>query len=230
MSYRAVLFDMDGTLIDSEPLHFRSMAEVVSASGSILSDELAGAITGMSGADCHAFLQRTIGFTPSFGEYIEAKYRNYIRAAASLQLRPGAANVLALLADRQVPYAIVSNSDRILMDVNLNAIGLQRPGQITVSRNDVRRGKPDPEPYLRAAWLLDVPPQECLVVEDSIPGAVAGHAAGMTVIGWPEPHRSDIAFPERTVIADPVDLMTTIIDALQKATSNSPREPENVSR
>ncbi len=73
----------------------------------------------------------------------------------------------------------MSNSDRAIVDVQLRLAGLSRPGLVTVSRNDVRTGKPDPEGYLRAAYLLNTAPAECLVVEDSLSGAAAGLAAGM---------------------------------------------------
>jgi HAD superfamily hydrolase (TIGR01509 family) len=75
--------------------------------------------------------------------------------------------------------AVVSNSDRAIVDANLREVGLTRPGQVTISRNDVRQGKPSPEGYLRAAWLLGVDPTEALVIEDSASGAAAGLAAGM---------------------------------------------------
>lgn len=82
--------------------------------------------------------------------------------------------------------AIVSNSDRLIVDANLDAVGLDEPGMVTVSRNDVRTGKPAPEPYLRAAWLLQIEPGRCQVVEDSLTGAKAGLAAGMRTLFWPE--------------------------------------------
>ena len=230
MTRRTVLFDMDGTLVDSERLHYDSMVAVVAAAGGVVSDDLAGAITGMSGADCHALLQRSAGYQHSFEQYVEAKYRHYLKAAPSLLMRRGAQEALAFLADRSVRYAIVSNSDRILMDANLRAVDLHRPGLISVARNDVRQGKPDAEPYLRAAYLLDVDPRDCIVVEDSLPGAVAGHAAGMTVIGWPEPHRHDIAFPDGTIAADPLDLVAALVALMGGSAAIHPKDPIDVSR
>lgn len=210
MTARAILFDMDGTLVDSERLHYDSMSAVVTAAGGVMSDEIAGAITGMSGAECHALLQRVAGLTPDFDEYIASKYRIYLETAPSLLMRAGASEALEFLTSLYIPFAIVSNSDRILMDASLNAVRLQRPGLITVARNDVRHGKPAAEPYLRAAYLLGIDVADCVVVEDSVPGAIAGHAAGMRVVGWPEPHRHDITFPEHTIIADALDLVTTL--------------------
>lgn len=210
MTVRAILFDMDGTLVDSERLHYESMSAVVTAAGGVMSDEIAAAITGMSGTECNALLQRVAGFKPDFHDYIASKYRIYLETAPFLLMRPGATKALHFLTSLSIPFAIVSNSDRILMDANLNAVGLQRPGLITVARNDVRDGKPAAEPYLRAAYLLGIEVADCLVVEDSIPGAIAGPAAGMGVVGWPEPHRHDIAFPEGTILADPLDLVATL--------------------
>ena len=82
--------------------------------------------------------------------------------------------------------AVVSNSDRLIVDANLRAVGIVEPGLKTVSRNDVREGKPDPEPFLRAAWLTGVDPADTFVMEDSYTGASAGLAAGMKTIFWPE--------------------------------------------
>jgi HAD superfamily hydrolase (TIGR01509 family) len=230
LTARAILFDMDGTLVDSERLHYDSMSAVVTAAGGIMSDEIAAAITGLSGAECHSLLQRVAGFTSGFEEYVASKYRLYLKSVPSLLMRPGAAEVLAFLTSLSIPFAIVSNSDRILMDANLNAVGLQHPGLITVARNDVRNGKPAAEPYLRAAYLLGIDAADCIVVEDSVPGAIAGHAAGMDVVGWPEPHRHDIAFPEGTILADPLDLVATLASMLDVTRTNHLKDPVDVPR
>jgi len=214
MTERAVLFDMDGTLVDSEGLHFDAMKQALLQMGYHVPDALADRMTGMSGADCHALLREAIGFKPSFDDYVEGKYRCYLAGAARLERRRGVDAVLRLLAETGTRFAIVSNSDRMLVDANLRAASLQQPGLVTVSRNDVVRGKPDPEPYLRAAHLLGVSPENCIVVEDSTPGAVAGLAAGMTVIGWPEPHRIDLVFPPSAILADPNNLASTLAGLL----------------
>ncbi|MCD2182902.1 HAD family hydrolase [Rhizobium sp. GN54] len=169
MTRVAVLFDMDGTLVDSEPAHFEAMAEVLRLHGHAVPEGLAGMVTGMTGADCHALLGRLSGFKPSFEDYVRDKYGFYLAAASELAMRPGAQAALDALQDGAIPWAIVSNSDRMLVDANLRAVGLQRPGLVSVSRNDVRDGKPEAEPYLRAAYLLGLAPSDCIVVGTACP-------------------------------------------------------------
>ena len=217
MSSHAVLFDMDGTLVDSEPLHYETLLEAIAAFSGTVPDDFENRVTGTTIADCHAMLRNETGFTANLDAFVKAKYAAYVDGAIRLKLRPGAAEVLAYLEKAGVPYAIVSNSDRMLVDANLRAVGLQRPDFISVSRNDVREGKPAAEPYLRGAYLLGVEPSQCIVVEDSVPGARAGLAANMTVIGWPEPHRTDLTFPDGVVIADPEDLLSSLQSLLSAA-------------
>jgi HAD superfamily hydrolase (TIGR01509 family) len=210
MTRKAVLFDMDGTLVDSEGLHFDAMAAVVAGAGHAVPEGFSERITGMAIGDCHRLLVEVAGFSLPLDDFVARKHALYIERAPGLVVRPGAPAVLELVRTSGAAMAIVSNSDRMLVDANLRAVGLQAPGLVSVARNDVRFGKPRPEPYLRAAWLLGVEPSDCIVVEDSVPGARAGLAAGMTVIGWPEPHRSDIVFPPEVLVADPGDLAATL--------------------
>ncbi|GAA5628941.1 hexitol phosphatase A [Brucella sp. NBRC 12953] len=210
MSACAVLFDMDGTLVDSEPFHYETLLEAIAAFSGVVPDNFEKRITGTTIADCHAMLRDETGFTADLDTFVKAKYAAYVSGAIRLKLRPGATEVLAYLDKAGIPYAIVSNSDRMLMDANLRAVGLQRPDFISVSRNDVREGKPSAEPYLRGAYLLGVEPLRCVVIEDSVPGARAGLSAGMTVIGWPEPHRTDLMFPNGVLIADPENLLSSL--------------------
>jgi HAD superfamily hydrolase (TIGR01509 family) len=96
-----------------------------------------------------------------------------------------------------VQQAVVSNSDRVIVDANLSAVGLIYPGMRTISRNDVREGKPHPEPFLRAAWLAGVDPADAVAVDDSVTGATSGLAAGMRTIFWPE---APMAGPKEAVV------------------------------
>jgi beta-phosphoglucomutase-like phosphatase (HAD superfamily) len=210
MTISAVLFDMDGTLVDSEPTHYEAFVQAVAQHGLALPQGFAERITGMSIADCHAALVDSIGLSLTLDELVEAKNAAYLSLAPGVKRREGVDAALDMLARHRIPYAIVSNSDRMIADANLRSVGLSLPDLISVTRNDVRRGKPDPEPYLRAAHLLGVAAENCIVVEDSPVGAQAGLAAGMQVFAWPEPHRDDLVFPVGCLIADPFDLTVAL--------------------
>lgn len=203
---RAILFDMDGTLVDSEPLHHSALRDVMDAAGIALPASFALDSTGLSMPAAYELLRATTTLQMDYPTLVAAKYANFLRGAAAIAMRPGARQALDAARERALMVAVVSNSDRMLVDASLAVTGIVRPDMITVTRNDVRHGKPHAEPYLRAAWLLGVEPGECIVVEDSAPGAQAGLAAGMTVVGWPEPHRHDVIFPDGVHRLDTGDL------------------------
>jgi beta-phosphoglucomutase-like phosphatase (HAD superfamily) len=209
-SAMSVLFDMDGTLIDSEPTHYQAMVYAITHLGGLIPENFMEQATGMSIEDCYKVLNTHAAVDFSLAQLEQVKSVSYLKLVSTLTTRAGANSALDLLSNRCVKMAIVSNSDRVIVDANLRAVGLNSPGLISVSRNDVVMGKPDPEPYLRAAYLLGAEPKNCIVVEDSIVGAMSGLTAGMTVIGWPDPQRTHIGFPDGTHTANPHDLASTL--------------------
>ncbi len=186
MTPQAVFWDMDGTLIDSEPLHDAALTHVLSSLGIEAPANLHERILGLAAWPVYCMMRDEFGITLPFDDWILRKYTFYLEHAPGLKPRAGALEIFRDLQAAGVPQAIVSNSDRLVVDANLRATGLAQPAFRSISRNDVRLGKPDPEPFLRAAWLCGVEPGLCAVVEDSRTGASAGVAAGMTTIFWPQ--------------------------------------------
>jgi HAD superfamily hydrolase (TIGR01509 family) len=212
-SFRAVLWDLDGTLIDSEPVHRASITEALARLEVAATPELHQALFGRSPADLYRYCAERYGLDVTFQELSALKHDAYAGLAEGITPRGRALDLFRALEQRGVPQAIVSNSDRIIVDVNLRAVRLLVPGLVTVSRNDVREGKPSPEPFLRAAWLLGVAPGECVVVEDSPVGAAAGIAAGMGVIGWPEGVLgAPAAFPPQARLARSEAELTALVE------------------
>lgn len=206
MSIRAVFFDMDGTLVDSEATHHHALSDVMSGLGLAKPEGFDEAMTGQSMQALYDALVAQAGLRLSYAEMAAAKYRAFLARIHELHWRPGARAAWDLAQQGGRGVAVVTNSDRMLLDASLGVLGLTRPDLVSVSRNDVRQGKPQPEPYLRAAWLLDVPPAQCLVLEDSLAGSRAALAAGMQVIGWPEPARPDMRFDAGVHTAPPQDV------------------------
>jgi HAD superfamily hydrolase (TIGR01509 family) len=187
---RAVLFDFDGVLVDSEPLHFRAMREALVAEGFTIDEEeywrhlLAhddrGAI--------RIALERH--GVPYDGSRIEAVTRRKAEAfeagLAEVAFFPGVVDLVRSL-QREVPLAIASGARRVEIEAILHAGGLRDAFTAVVGIDDVSRSKPNPEPYLAAMARLDgrapgLQPAQCLVIEDSCTGIAAGLAAGMKVL------------------------------------------------
>jgi HAD superfamily hydrolase (TIGR01509 family) len=186
MTPKAVFWDMDGTLTDSEPLHEAALVAALASAGVSPPTDLHERVLGVSAIPVYEMLRNEHGLSLPFEEWIVRKYDHYWPLVAELKPRPGAVETFNDLRARGVAQAVVSNSDRMVVDANLRAVGLAYPGLRTVSRNDVREGKPHPEPFLRAAWLAGVEPGEAVAIDDSWPGAQAALAAGMKTIFWPE--------------------------------------------
>ena len=186
MMPKAVYWDMDGTLVDSEPLHDEALVAALASVGIAPPPDLHERVLGQAALQVYRMMCDEFGLQLPFDDWIRRKYDHYLAHAPSLKPRAGALEIFRELQRKGVAQAVVSNSDRLIVDANLRAVGIVEPGLKTVSRNDVREGKPEAEPFLRAAWLTGIAPGDSFVMEDSFTGATAGLAAGMKTIFWPE--------------------------------------------
>lgn len=186
MKSRAILWDMDGTLLDSEPVHAAAFEDAVAELGVTLPHGFHDALLGASVDRVHEALIAASNLDMSLADWTACKWAHYQRRAHAITKREPTASMVPLLHGRGVPMALVSNSTADEVQICLEATGMSHFLPITVSRNDVTNGKPAPEPFLRGAERLGVDPADCLVVEDSPTGAQAGVAAGMTVLFHPQ--------------------------------------------
>jgi HAD superfamily hydrolase (TIGR01509 family) len=182
----AVLFDMDGLLIDSEPVWSIAEAELAAQHGGRWDEELKTAIIGTSITTAVPIMLRSFGLTPTQADVDETMAwllgRMVTLFATELPLQPGALELVDALRAEGVPLALVSSSYRVLVDAALQVIGPER-FDFTLAGDEVSRTKPDPEPYLVAAASLGVAPQDCVVFEDAPSGITAAEAAGCLAIG-----------------------------------------------
>jgi HAD superfamily hydrolase (TIGR01509 family) len=188
----AVIFDMDGVIVDSEPRHERAFLEVVRAIGY-------GETHGLRFADYVGRADRELWqdfvakHQPPEGlaELLAMKRERVLDILRREQpLFEGLPALVEKLAAR-CPLALASGSERAIVEAVLALGNLRRFFRATISGSDIQRGKPDPEIFLRAAGMLEVEPGECWVIEDSKPGVAAALAAGMKVIAITNTHRAE---------------------------------------
>ena len=184
----AVVFDLDGVLLDSEQRWNEAKEALVRESGGRWREEAPVVMMGMSSPEWSRYLREDLGVPLSQEEInrdivrrMEDRFRD------GLPLLPGAGEAVRALAARW-PLGLASSSNRELIDLFLELSGFGDAFRVTVSSEEVTRGKPAPDVYLEAASRLGVDPARCVAVEDSSNGIRAGAAAGMAVIAVPNPH------------------------------------------
>ena len=184
----AVLLDMDGTLIDTEKVYFNSLVAALTTFGlGESAEQLCHAMIGLPAPVCEAMLRDHYG--PDFPQAEVNKAYIAQRDAifdAGLPLKPGTLELLEGLSAADCPRAIVTSASRRSAERNLTLAGIRDHFDTILTLDDVVRGKPDPELYLKAARQLGVTPQSCIAVEDSNHGVASAHAAGAITLMVPD--------------------------------------------
>jgi HAD superfamily hydrolase (TIGR01509 family) len=181
----AVLFDMDGLLVDTEPLWFETEAEVMARLGGTWGRADQERLLGGSMAHTVGYLLSRADQPAAPEEVARWMMNGMLRRAAEgrVVVRPGARELLGQVAAAGLPHALVTGSQRLFTDAVLASTGLRFP--VTVTGDDVARAKPDPEPYLLAAKRLDADPGRCVALEDSPNGVASATGAGCRVVAVP---------------------------------------------
>jgi len=184
----AVIFDLDGVLVDSERRWNGAKEALVREAGGRWREDAAWRMMGMSAPEWAAYLRDELAVPMDAGAIdrevvrrMEDGYRE------SLPLLPGAERAVRSLAERW-PLGLASSANREIIDLVLELAGFGDAFRATVSSEEVGRGKPAPDVYLEAASRLEVTPADCVAIEDSSSGLRAADAAGMAVIAVPNPH------------------------------------------
>jgi HAD superfamily hydrolase (TIGR01509 family) len=181
----AVVFDLDGVLIDSERTWDRARREVAAQNGATWSEDATRAMMGMSSTEWSRYMHDRLGVALPAEEINELVVQRLLAAYEHhLPLRPGAVAAVRR-AGGSWPLGLASSANRAVIDAVLAAGGLSGAFAATVSAEEVVRGKPAPDVYLAAAEALALDPRTCAAVEDSTNGLRAAAAAGMLVIAAP---------------------------------------------
>jgi HAD superfamily hydrolase (TIGR01509 family) len=206
----AVVFDMDGVIVDSEQVWDEVRAEYTREAGGRYSERAARDMMGMSSTEWSTYMSEELGL-PGTPEEINAAIvqRMLERYGESPPLIPGAVEAVRAIAE-QWPVAIASSSNPELIEVVLATAKLDEVVRLVVSSQEVARGKPAPDVYLEAARRLGVGPADCVAVEDSENGIRSAKTAGMFVIAVPNPHfpPEDEALAQADLVLDSIRELT----------------------
>ncbi|WP_242910971.1 HAD family hydrolase [Actinomadura terrae] len=185
MPVQAIVFDLDGVLIDSEPLWEEVRRGYVSAHGGRWLPDTQDRLMGMSAAEWADYIATELvdGVTPDEVAY-EVIDQMSQRYSDGPPLLPGAREAVQRMAEHR-PLGLASSSPRALIDLALGKLGVDALFRATVSTEEVDRGKPEPDGYLMVAAQLETPAAACVAIEDSSNGLRSAHAAGMRVIAVP---------------------------------------------
>ena len=206
---RAVVFDLDGVIVDSEQVWNEVREQLTRERGGRWHERAQRDMMGMSSVEWSRYMHDELG-VPEPPEEINAEVvrRMQQRYRESLPLLPGAVDAVRRLAARW-PLGLASSANREIIDLVLEVSELGPLFRATVSSEEVAHGKPAPDVYLEAARRLDVPADACAAVEDSRSGILAACAAGMRVVAIPNPH-----FPPDEATLAEADIVLRSIEEL----------------
>ncbi|HEY7795228.1 MAG TPA: HAD family phosphatase [Gaiellaceae bacterium] len=214
----AVVFDLDGVVVDSEQVWDDVREELAKERGGRWHDRAQADMMGMSSPEWSAYMHDVIGLPESPAEINDEVVRRMIeRYGESLPLLDGAIAAIHGLAAR-FTLGVASSSNRSIIELVLERAGVAGLFAAVVSSEEVARGKPAPDVYLEAARRLGVEPERCAAIEDSSNGLRAAHAAGMRVVAVPNVHyppAEDALALADAVAASPGELTPALVDPAQ---------------
>ena len=206
MHVAAVVFDLDGVIVDTEQIWDVVREQLVRDWGGAYSPAAQRAMMGMSSREWSRYMHDELGLSQTQEQINdEVVHRMLDRYRFDLPLIEGAVAAVRSLS-RLLPLAVASSSNRPLIDAVLETAGISSCFTATVSSEEVARGKPSPDVYVEAACRLEVEPRRCAAIEDSANGIRAARAAGMHVVAYPNRHYA----PD----AEALSLADVVIDSL----------------
>jgi HAD superfamily hydrolase (TIGR01509 family) len=183
----AVIFDMDGVIIDSEPINFAVEQEIFLDLGICLTEEEHQSYVGTTGEAMWASIKRNHGLSQSVEELHTLSRKHYLQAMRSIrniEPIPGVVELIDDIRSHGLPTVVASSSSPENIDHVLNTLGMRHLFEAVIDGIQVQNSKPSPDIFLRAAASINKDPLQCLVIEDSQVGVTAAKKAGMSCIGY----------------------------------------------
>lgn len=215
---KAVIFDMDGVIIDSEPVYNGIHEKMLRDFGVKEILDVPEDYTGMTNSAVFKIVREKYNLKQTVEEISAYQLKVILEEFSRLEDEPidGIRDLLALLKEQQIKTAIASSSARKLIETVVKKFNLMAFFDVIVSGEEVPAGKPAPDVFLEAARQLHVSPEDCLVIEDSKNGTIAAKAAGMSCIGFKNPNsgNQDLSRADNVVLSIR-DIHKTLSDPLQ---------------
>ncbi|MFN8577876.1 MAG: HAD family phosphatase [Candidatus Sericytochromatia bacterium] len=214
--YKAVLFDFDGLIVDSEPIYVEANKRFLREKG-VTDFSIMSKLFGMRAEETFQLMKDTFNFQESVEDLMNIR-NSYILddfANGKLNLMKGLRELIDYLKNNNYKVAIGSSSKWSLLSSGMKVHNIEHLFDLIVCGDDVQNGKPEPDIYLKAAEKLNVLPNECIVLEDAPNGVLAGKRAGMLTISVPNHQTKDLKFPEHDYISEDLFKVIDIIKSLE---------------
>jgi HAD superfamily hydrolase (TIGR01509 family) len=215
MTIKAVIFDLDGVLMDTELLAFRAWQQKLSTIGFMLEDYDFRAMLGLDAQQTVAYIQARTGLATGFQSLMD-EHEKLMLSILEDDIEPvhGAHDLLKDLFTQGYPLAVASNSSKSYISRALKGLRLDRFFQFAIGREQVKNGKPAPDVYLAAAAALSTAPLQCLAVEDSSVGVKAAVAAGIRCLAVPAPSLPKNDFSQAYAVFDSLPSLHSALAAI----------------
>jgi HAD superfamily hydrolase (TIGR01509 family) len=203
---RAVVFDLDGLMFDTEALFFRVSSDMLAVRGKTFTPEIMRTMMGRRAADAGHALKTMTGLDEPLEDLLaEVRQRFYAEMDTAVHPTPGLFALLDRLARKSLPLAVATSSRRAYAERLLSQHRLSDRFRFVLAAEDVSRGKPDPEIYVKVVQRFGTPPRSVMILEDSPAGVAAGRFAGALVVGVPHEHSPALALQAADLIVPRLD-------------------------
>jgi HAD superfamily hydrolase (TIGR01509 family) len=210
--FQAIIFDMDGLMVDSEPVARHGWEIVLASYGRELDQITYERMVGRRLEESAAIVIDTYQLPLSRENLAEIKEAAMVKLwAEGLPVMPGLHNLVGYLNDHNIPWGVATSSRRHYALNVLNQLGIASHCRAVAAGNEVSQGKPAPDIYLLAAERLEIDPKLCLALEDSVPGGQAAVAAGMSLAAVPNGHTKATDFPFADYVLDSLNDVIPIV-------------------
>lgn len=206
---KAVIFDMDGVLIDSEPFHQVVNEKIFANLGINLSEDEYHSFIGTTHKDMWSTIKKRYNLPQSVPELVNMQVSGNINYIKNEKIEPikikGVAKLLSKIARENIKTGIASSSPTEVIELVINKFRLSDYFSAVVGGEEIKKGKPSPDIFLKAAKRLDVNPSDCIVIEDSRNGVLAAKAAGMKCVGFKNPNSGNQDLGKADLVIDNYD-------------------------